>query len=301
MGIESSYPDIREFPHLVITRKELNQLKKQNHGVFVIHATSESGYRLYQNAKTMNMTGDGNAWITTNSITDLFHSVSPKKLKSMQGIVGTKTYFPENSSQFQDFRKRFSSKFRNIYPDEEFDEPGIFASQAYDAMRDLLYRNNIFNLFQRISAADFANWNVAPSRAVEIVNVIGRNYQSGYRTQRLGFSETTDDNALYHTSMKILKEVLWPAQPWHTERQRRILAGRSEPLRVGVPADSLFRQFVELKNDSKPNATSYGGFSIKVFKEAMKLAYVNKDLRYNYTPYYGDDYDGLVKQIALGI
>ncbi|KAK1371879.1 Glutamate receptor [Heracleum sosnowskyi] len=299
-GVELSHTFALTSITLNSLQKELNQLKKQKHRVFVIHATLESGYHLYQNAKKLNMTGDGYAWITTSGISDLFHSVSPKKLASMQGIVGTKTYFPENSPQFQDFRKRFRSKFRNIYPDEEFDEPGIFASQAYDAMWDLLYKHNIINLFQRISSADFANWNVAPARVVEIVNVIGRSYQSGYWTQGLGFSETMDDNARHHTSMKILKEVLWPAQPWHTERQGRILAGRSEPLKVGVPAHSLFRQFVELTNDPETNATLYGGFSIKVFEEVMKLAYVNKDLRYNYSPYNLDDYDSMVKQIALG-
>ncbi|KAL8110932.1 glutamate receptor 2.8-like [Apium graveolens] len=280
-------------------QKELNQLKRQENTVFVIHATFESGYRVYQIAKKLNMTGDGYAWIATNSITDLFHSISPKKLSSMQGIVGTKTYFPENSPLFQDFRKRFRSNFRNIYPDEEFDEPGIFASQAYDVTRDLLYKHKIINLFQSISAVDFADWKVTPARVVEIVNVIGRSYQSGYWTQGLGFSETTDENALHHTSMEKLKEVLWPPQPWHTERQRRILAGSSKPLRVGVPADSLFRQFVELKNDSETNATLYDGFSIKVFEETMKLAYANKE-SYKYIPYYGDDYDGLVKQIDIG-
>ncbi|WOH03500.1 hypothetical protein DCAR_0622898 [Daucus carota subsp. sativus] len=269
--------------------RELIKLKKQKHRVFVVHATLESGCLLYQNAKTLNMTGDGYAWIATNSITDLFHSVSPKKLSSMQGIVGTKTYFPENSEEFQDFRKRFRSKFRNIYPDEEFDEPGVFASQAYDAIRD------ITNVFQRISAADFAKWKIAPAQVVEIVNVIGRSYQNGYWTQGLGFSETVDDNALHHTSMEILKEVLWPAQPWHAESQRRILAGRSEPLRVGVPAEALFRQFV-----LQINETSYDGFSIKVFEETMRVAYADKDLTYSYTPFYGEDYGHMVAKIKSG-
>ncbi|KAL8110931.1 glutamate receptor 2.8-like [Apium graveolens] len=280
-------------------QKELNQLKKQKNRVFVLHTTLESGYLLYQTAKKLNMTGDGYAWIATNSITDLFHSVSPKKLSSLQGIVGTKTYFPEDSPQFQDFRKRFRSKFRTIYPDEEFDEPGIFASQAHDVMLNLLYKSNITNLLQGISAADFTNYKIAPARVVEIVNVIGKSYRSGYWTEGLGFSETVNNEALHHTSVKILNEVLWPAQPWHVERRRRILAGKSEPLRVGVPAKSLFPQFVELKQDPKTNATSFQGFSIEVFKEAMKLADVNNEPTYNYIPFYGE-YNKLVEQIALG-
>ncbi|KAK1384375.1 hypothetical protein POM88_022110 [Heracleum sosnowskyi] len=112
--------------------------------VFVIHSTTlESGYRLYKNAKKLNMTGDGFVWIATNIITDLFHSVSPKNMSLMQGIIGTKTYFQENSIEFQNSRKRFRSQYKNIYPDEEYNEPRIFASHAYDAIR-------------RISAADFS-------------------------------------------------------------------------------------------------------------------------------------------------
>lgn len=41
-----------------------------------------------------------------------------------------------------------------MYPDEEYDQPGIYALQAYDATRALLYRSNITNEFQRFSAAD---------------------------------------------------------------------------------------------------------------------------------------------------
>ncbi|KAL8110935.1 glutamate receptor 2.2-like [Apium graveolens] len=275
-------------------QKELIQLKKQNHRVFVIHATLESGYRLYQNAKKLNMTGDGYVWIATDSITDQFHSVSPKNMSLLQGIIGTKTYFHENSLEFQDFRKRFQSHFRNIFPDEEYVEPGIFASQAYDAI-------------QRISTDYFsgsreefqcANWKIAPAKVVEIVNVVGKSYQSGYWTEGLGFSETLDDEALHHTSVEVLKEVLWLAKPWHTERQRRILAGRSEPIRVGVPAHSIFRQFVKVDTDPRTNVTSYDGFSIKVFEEVMKIA--NKDLTYKYVPFNGGTYNDLVEQISLG-
>ncbi|KAK1371881.1 Glutamate receptor [Heracleum sosnowskyi] len=289
--------------------KELNQLKKQKYRVFVIHATFESGYRLYQNAKKLNMTGDGYAWIATNSITDLFHSVSPKNMSLMQGIIGTKTYFQDNSMEFQDFRKRFRSNFRNRYPNEEIDEPGVFASQAYDAIRALFHSSNFTYFIQKNSAADFnihsshsrsINWKVAPAKVVEIVNVVGKSYRSAYWTEGLGFSETIDDKSFHHTSIEILNEVLWPAPPWHTDRwQRRILAGISEPIRVGVPARSLFRQFVKVEIDPITNATSYDGFSIKVFEEVMKLAYVNQYMTYNYTPFIGE-YNDLVEQITSG-
>nr|XP_017225330.1 PREDICTED: glutamate receptor 2.2-like [Daucus carota subsp. sativus] len=166
--------------------KELIQLKKQKNRVFVIHSTLESCCRLYQNAKLMNMTGDGYAWIATNSITDQFHAIGPKKMS-------------------------------------------FTASNSID----------------------------------------------------------------------VLKDILWPAQPWHTERRRRFLAGTSGTIRVGVPAKSLFRQFVKVETHPKTNVVSYDGFSIKVYEEALKIAYVDTDLTFNYTPFEGE-YDDLVEQIALG-
>ncbi|KAK1384374.1 hypothetical protein POM88_022109 [Heracleum sosnowskyi] len=212
----------------------------------------------------------------------------------MQGIIGMKTYFQENSIEFQNFSKRFRSHYKNIYPDEEYNELGMFSSQPYDAI-------------QIISTADFSrsraefqcvNWKIAPAKVVEIINVVGKSYQSGYWTEGLGFSETLDDEAIHHTSIEILKEVLWLVQPWHTERQRHILAGRSEPVRVGVHAHSIFKQFVTVDTDIRTNVTSYGGFSIKVFEEVMEIE--NKDLKYNYIPFGGQTYDKLVSEIYSG-
>lgn len=290
--------------------KQLKELKKKKCRVFIIHTSLESGFWLYQTAKKLEMTGDGYAWITTNRISDLFHSISPTKMYSMQGLIALKTYFPENSPEFQDFRKNFRAKFRTEYPDEENDEPGIFAAQAYDTMRAIFDNNkcDTDELLERISAANFCGLSgkiqytdrtIAPANTVEIVNVIGKSYQSGYWTKGLGFSENVDNGAIYDNSMEMLGKVLWPAQPSYTERRRRILAEREEPLRVGVPTTSLFSQFVKVENDPKSNKTTYDGFSIKVFEETMKRLPEGNTLSYEYFPF-DIPYNELVEQISLG-
>ena len=195
-----------------------------------------------------------------------------------------------------------------MYPDEEYDQPGIYALHAYDATRALLYRSNITNEFQIFSAADFISSTeekffvkkIAHAEVVEIVSIIGKTCHNGYWTKGLGFSGSIDDKAFYSNSIDVLKDILWPAQPWHTERRRRFLAGTSGTIRVGVPAKSLFRQFVKVETHPKTNVVSYDGFSIKVFEEAMRIAYVDTDLTFNYTPFEGE-YDDLVEQIALGV
>ena len=54
---------------------------------------------------------------------------------SMQGILGIKSYYSDSRKQFKDFRSRFRVMLHKQYPKEKYREPGIFALQAYDAVR----------------------------------------------------------------------------------------------------------------------------------------------------------------------
>ena len=111
------------------------------------------------------------------------------------------------------------------------------------------------------------------------------------------FSETVEDDIngaiSYTNSMDKVAQALWPVQPWYAQRGRRILAESSSiRMTVGVPAQSLFKQFVSVEFDSKRNQTVYGGFVIAVFDEMMR----EMNLPYDYYPFYGS-YDDLVRQI----
>lgn len=268
--------------------KELKILKRQQCKVFVIHTSLELGVRLFQAAKKMEMTGDGYLWIATNEMTDHFHSINSTIISSLKGMVGVKTYFPENTLNFIDFRKRFSSKFRFDYPEEDSDEPGIFAVQGYDAVK-LLQLNppENFDHFRRPIGANI----------VEIVYVIGKGYHSVFWTEGLGFSESVENEingvTTYNHFIHNVGQALWPVQPWYVHRRRRNLAESSEiRMRVGVPGQSLFKQFVNVEFDPDKNRTVIGGFVIAVFDEMMREMH----LPYDYIPFNGS-YDELVRQI----
>ncbi|KAI3716235.1 hypothetical protein L6452_23435 [Arctium lappa] len=269
-----------------VVDEELEILKRQQRKVFVMHTSFELGVRLFQTAKKMDMTGDGYLWIATNRITDLFHSFNSTMTSSLKGMVGVKSYFPENKLEFQDFRKRFRQKFRSNYPDEEHDEPGIFAMQGYNAMK----------LLEKYSPENFDHRRPLPESTVEIVNVIAKGYHSVYWTEGSGFSETVDGDMNgpdYTHSMDNVGQVLWPVQPWYARRRRRNLAESSfNRMRVGVPGRSLFKQFVNVEFDPEKNQTVVGGFVIAVFDEMMK----QMNLPYEYFPFYGS-YDELIRQI----
>ncbi|PWA35751.1 ionotropic glutamate receptor, metazoa, Periplasmic binding protein-like I [Artemisia annua] len=264
--------------------EELELLKKQQRQVFVIHTSLELGIRLFQIAKKMEMTGDGYLWIATNRITDHFHSINPTTISSLKGMVGLKSYFPEDKPDFINFRKRFHHKFHSDYPEEDQDEPGIFALQGYNSVKFL--ENNALD------------WKRIPETIVEIVYVIGKGYHSAYWTEESGFSETVEDDinekSIYMRSLDDIGiQALWPVQPWYAHRRHRNLAESSEVrMRVGVPAQSLFKQFVSVEFDSEKNQTVYSGFVIAVFDEMMR----NLNLPYDYIPFNGS-YDELVRQI----
>ncbi|GKC49249.1 glutamate receptor 2.8-like protein [Tanacetum coccineum] len=264
--------------------EELDLLKKQQRQVFVLHTSLELGIRLFQTAKKMEMTGDGYLWIATNQITDHFHSINPTTTSSFKGMVGVKSYFPEDKPDFLNFRKRFRHKFHSDYPEEDQDEPGIFAVQGYNSVKFL--------------EENTPEYKPIPETVVEIVYVIGKGYHSAYWTEKSGFSETVDDDDINelntHTrSLDNVGHALWPVQPWYAHRRRRNLAESSEVrMRVGVPAQSLFKQFVSVEFDSVKNQFVYGGFVIAVFDEMMRQL----NLPYDYIPFNGS-YVELVRQI----
>ncbi|KAA8523967.1 hypothetical protein F0562_010602 [Nyssa sinensis] len=115
--------------------EELEKLKMQQCRVFVVHSSLPLARRLFETAKKMKMIEKDYVWITTDWTTSLVHSIvnEATAISSMQGVLGVKSYFPENGSQFQDFHTRFRRKFNTEHPEEENQEPGIFALQAYDA------------------------------------------------------------------------------------------------------------------------------------------------------------------------
>ncbi|XP_024979119.1 glutamate receptor 2.8-like [Cynara cardunculus var. scolymus] len=264
--------------------KELEVLKRQKRQVFIIHTSLELGICLFQTAKKLEMTGDGYLWIATNEITDLFHSINSTMISSLKGMVGVKSYFPENTPDFLDFRKRFRQKFRSDYPEEEQDEPGIFAVQGYNAVK----------LLEKDSPENFHHRRPIPATTVEIVSVIGKGYHSIYWTKGLGFSETIDDINGATTYTHSMDNVgLWPVQPWYAHRRHRNLAESSKNLMtVGVPGQSLFNQFVKVEVDSERNRTSISGFVVAVFDEMMK----NMSQSYVYKPFFGS-YDELIEGI----
>ncbi|XP_076882529.1 glutamate receptor 2.2-like [Bidens hawaiensis] len=261
--------------------EELEVTKRQQRKVFVIHTSFELGVRLFQTAKKMDMIGDGYLWIATNAIMDYFHSVNSTVISSLKGMVGVKSYFPENNPEFLHFRKRFRHKFHSDYPEEKQEEPGIFAMQGFNALH--------------MMEENFDELKPIRVNTVEIVNVNGKGYHSVYWTEGLGFSETVQNEingeTSYTHSIDNIGHVLWPAQPWYATRSRRyLLESPGKKMKVGVPGNSLFKQFVLVDHETG----NVDGFVIEVFDEMMR----KMNLPYERIPFNGS-YDDLIREIHL--
>ncbi|KAK3030272.1 hypothetical protein RJ639_039855 [Escallonia herrerae] len=234
---------------------------------------------LFHTANKMNLMGNNEFWIATSSITDLLHSLNATVISSMQGIVGVRSYYPESGPQFQVFRKSFHRRFNMENPEEEKYEPGIFVVQAYDATWVLAAALDGTNmngkqLIEKVLKVDykglsgkfnFTERKLAAARLFEIVNGV-RQTCSGFWSDGLGFSENIgDDNANYVSSIQKLEQDFCSMEQWNTRRRQTLSTRTNIPLRVGVPSNSCFKQFVNTDNKDY-----YTGFSIEVFREIMR-------------------------------
>ncbi|KAG6790308.1 hypothetical protein POTOM_006456 [Populus tomentosa] len=288
--------------------KELENIKsKQYCRVFVVHLPFKLAVRLFEMAKKMEMMKKDYVWITTDPITSLVHSINASVISSMKGILGVRSYFPKRGQHFENFNQRFRTRFSRKYPQEEKKEPGIYAVQAYDAMRTIALGLNKAGskrggkeLLENILDADFnglsgkvkfKNQNVAAAEIFQIVNVIGTGHNElGYWSNGLGFSENIHENSIYNLSMIDLGQVYWPGGPRYTPRGWTALTS-AKRLRIGVPSFSGYKEYVKVEG------TNFSGFSIEVFKTTAASMPIFPP--YEFHDFNGSTYDELVEQIHL--
>lgn len=108
---------------------------------------------------------------------------------------------------------------------------------------------------------------------------------------------TTDERTANNTSMRSLEQVYWPAGTW-TAPRGWTLPTNANPLRIGVPTKSSFKQFVSVVQDQSKNSTAYEGFAIDLFQATVgSLPYYPP---YNFTPFEGT-YDEIVEQVYFKV
>lgn len=285
--------------------KELEKLRRGSCRIFVVHMSFKLALHLFEIANKMGMMGKDYVWITTDTFTSLAHSFNVSINSMLQGVVGVKSYFPERNPPYHEFYRRFSQRFRLEYFDEDNNEPGIFAVQAYDAamtvamaMSEIQEKGN--HLLEKIKLTHFQGLSgkiqfkdrkLAPADTFQIINVVGRSYREhSFWSDKSGFSRELRENSSSSLSMKNLGEMFWPGGSSKTPRGW-VIPMDANSLRIGVPVSSMFKQYVHMGKN-----LFFDGLAIDLFEAT--LDYLPFALPRVFCPFNGT-YDDLVQGIYL--
>lgn len=315
---------------------DLEMLNSRQSRVFVVYTSLPLALRLFTEAQRKGMMEKGYAWITTDLICDSLDSVNSSAIRSMEGILGLKNYFP-HADKLAHFSLRLQRRFKQEYPEETLLHPGVLGLQIYDcvwavaeAMDRIKPKGDYSSYFQgegndsgkkeptivfskgyqllgSLLTADFSGLSgrvkfsggmLAPSQSFEVINVVGRSYREiGYWTDDLGFSKDLSSGSKYSSSMSRLGTIFWPGGFSAAPRGWTPSVGKM-PLRIGVSAISAFPEYVRANHDSKRNKTVISGFSIDIFKAVVE--YLPYSLTYDLIAYHGS-YDSLVERVPMKV
>ncbi|CAA6665806.1 unnamed protein product [Spirodela intermedia] len=304
--------------------------------VFVVYTSLPLAVRLFAEAQRKGMMEKGYAWITTDLVCDTLDSVNSSVIRSMQGILCLKNYFPP-TDKLAHFSERLQRRFKHEYPEETPLHSSVLGLQIYDAVwavaeamdrtepkgdyssyfqeerndsgenEPTLVFSKGHQLLGSLLTADFSGLSgkvkfsggmLAPSQSFEVINIVGRSYREiGYWTDDLGFSKDLSSGSNYSSSMSTLGDIFWPGGFSVAPRGWAPSVGKM-PLRIGVSAISAFPEYVRADHDSKRNKTVISGFSIDIFKEVVE--YLPYSLTYDLVAYYGS-YDSLVERVPMKI
>ncbi|KAL5558844.1 hypothetical protein UlMin_035055 [Ulmus minor] len=319
-SVNSEIEHHRAFPslsnHQTAIEEELKRLKSKSNRVFIVLQFSfQSSILLFKKAKQMGMMGKGYVWIISDEIASLLDSTDASVKLNMQGVLGLKTSFVDSSKAYKRFKTKFRRLYRLQYPkEEENSSPSIFALRAYDsiivisqALKKLhgdfttsqVSKKVLYTSFRGLSGLiRFKNGMLSPSPTFQIINVVGKSYiEVAFWSRAHGFSK----NLIKHGGIKenlnkssIKGPIYWPGGLQRNPKGWN-LSSVEKPLRVGIPAMGAFNQFVKVRHDKEKNETLISGFSISVFKAAVKR--LPFQLNYVLVPFYGS-YDDMIKQVS---
>ncbi|KAL8043588.1 hypothetical protein ABFX02_09G128007 [Erythranthe guttata] len=320
--------------------QEMYKMKTMQTRVFVVHASRPIASRIFLKAKEAEMMSEGYVWIVTSGLMDLFYSLDSKVVESMQGVVGVKPLVPRSSrlvSTTIRWKKKFADDNPGITPQEDINLYGLW---AYDTLWALamaaektgfkeptslpnttsLNSTDMFvtgtsqtgsKLLATMLDTKFeglaGNFNLdngqLESSSFQILNVDGNSLKEvGIWKPLLQISSQRNTNLTGFVGEK-LENIIWPGKSRNVPKGWEVpVSGKK--LRVGVPVDIGFAEYVNVQRDPQTNATTITGYYIDLFDSVM--AALPYSVRYEYAPFEKSDgsiagsYDDLTYQVFNG-
>ncbi|XP_023737568.2 glutamate receptor 1.3-like [Lactuca sativa] len=302
--------------------KDLHKLQTMQTMVFVVHTQPSLTAHLFSRAKELGMMGEGYMWIITSKTTNLLNSMDAEAIKSMQGAVGFRSYFPA-SRKLHNFASKWREEHYALNPFKEFKEVDSYGIWAYDAVyalatavewvktkefvsKDLdIVGTSLLDEMLRLNfqslGGEFRLLNGRTiSKAMEVVNVIGKgDRRVGFWMMANGGEFVKEIGKPNSSSNHGLESIIWPGGS-ETSPKRRMLQTNDKKLRILVPDFATFPNLLQLTVDPITNLSGVSGFCGDVFNAAFNALDYGVGVEIIPLPYKdGMSYDDVIEKISL--
>ncbi|PIA57932.1 hypothetical protein AQUCO_00500092v1 [Aquilegia coerulea] len=288
---------------------ELSELLLGQTRVFIVHMSLSLGSLLFIKAKEMGMMDQGFVWIITDGLASQLECMDSSVIKSVQGVVGIKSYIPQ-TEELNAFTDKWKKYEKQENPDTDRANTSIYGLQAYDTMWALAMAvervmhnlnsstpgKQVITRFKGLGKLDIRakgsqllktfvkmkfkglsgefnliNEQLQPP-GYQIVNVIGKGEREiGFWTSTCGISRQLQviKKKKNCTYINELGPIIWPGEPLGTPKGWTV--PNNKIFKVGVPMSSQFEEFASAQKDPQTDKFVGRGFSIDVFLAVVNM------------------------------